>query len=587
MGIGDTNVTPEQWASLVWHYVACQDERTRPNAAAAARLTGVEHRVALKAWDSGYLAHGGVSIKKIRAEVSTGRRPFPDRPLGAPAPTSKIARKALSLPNAPKFTAREAIAQNPGPRPVPPPKRAPLPRPTPPPVAAPPPAPSPQAPFPPAAPPAPPPDDDADIWGGESADGDMFASLGSVAFPDDPTPSPGDVVDTSQLPDPFPLPPKAPRRPQFRDARQTALQQAERDRFDDAPDLGPPPPQVDIPSPADYRPLPSETTSPGTGPAPIDRAFGDRVLLEARHDLIDIGARSRRSAALAVWATQAILAGVVPLAERMRDELKALAKQTPEDGVEWDVEGALKLTERAMRVARAAAGLSTGATSQAKAITAEIALHLRTTEAQPDGSAADDLTDEELVARAEDVQERLAREAARTRRRLEEQEAGTGPSSGDGAAPGAPEAPAEPPVPPAVTLASVLTELALRALVDEDTWRRGEEYARDGRVVRMSEEESGLAGEVQGELSYATRLAPVEGALGATCTCPQGQLGRPCKHAVALGLVWLWSRSAPAEGGTPGQGAETPLERQEEPPAGESEEPGEVGDGDGEQGELT
>lgn len=516
-------ITREQWDLLVWHFVALSE---KPNGSAAGRLAGLDYRRALHAWEKGYKAHGD-PIKVIRADIAAGRRPFPVRPVGAPEATSRLAKRAARR--------KTPIAA--------PPLRRP---------AAPPPAARP-APAPEQAEATPPPDDPTDPDAGDPwvVDdlSDVAGALGQVPFP-------GDESAPAAPPAP---PPRAPRRPAFRTVRIQAERDAAADSLSpDELDPGAPP---EIPDPCGYEPLPSEAAAAKRFVLPpIERALAEQVLLEARMDLINLGARSRRSAALAIYSTQTLLTGIIPLSERIRDELKALAEKKLEAGEVFDAAAAVQLMERAMRVARGAHTLSTGASSQAKAITSEIALHLRTIEPTAGTGEGGEMTDEELLAAARHEGERFAREQARLER-IAKERAGQGggedppappaPEGGETPAPEgtpgtgeAPAAPEPPPPSPEEALAAVLTEEALLALVDVDTAERGRGCLDDGRVAGWEIGEDGaLVGMVVGALGsmreYTTRLWAADGALAHDCTCPQGQLGRACKHGVALGLAWL------------------------------------------------
>lgn len=541
-----TALSRAQWDRLLWHFLAVHEGRGAPNFAAAGRAVGCDQRVAKRAWEDGHKAFGGMPLRKVREEVLAGRRLPPARPDGAPEVQSKAFLKAL-----------RRLESNPPPAAPPPPSSpAPVPR-----AATPVAAPLPQAP-----PPPPPPPDDTDIWGGE-LDAATAAALGDVAFPEDP-PAPPPVANPVASPprpalDPGgvlpPLAPPAPReRPPTRPRIPAALSKAALERVsrDVAADRLPPEtrdprPPLDLPDPEGYEPLPSEQARRAAQPLiPIDREWGERVLLDARHDMVDIGARSRRAAAQAVYATQAILAGVVPLAERVRDECKALARMEADQENPFDLEGAVRLMERAMRVSRGAAAIASGALSQGKAITLELSTHLRALE--PVGSAPGGvMTDEELLEQMAHEREQIARDHARLAAKMQEPGAPAAGGSGDGAGPPTdPVTPEEAAPPPPVPLATLLTREVLAGMVDIGTYRRAEDYLAGGRVEGLRQEGEAIAAVVHGELDYETRLWSQDGALAMSCTCPQGQLGRCCKHVVAVGLGWLeGAAQGPAEGG--------------------------------------
>ena len=85
-----------------------------------------------------------------------------------------------------------------------------------------------------------------------------------------------------------------------------------------------------------------------------------------------------------------------------------------------------------------------------------------------------------------------------------------------------------------------IDDAAVRAVVGEDTFRRGAEYARAGRVERLTGQGGGaLLGEVRGSGTtvYSTLITPFPAREGsarrwtARCSCP---VGADCKHAVAV-----------------------------------------------------
>lgn len=546
----------------MWHFLAVHEGRGAPNFAAAGRAVGCDLRVAKRAWEDGHKAFGGVPLRKVREEVLAGRRLPPPRPEGVPEIQSKAFLRAL-----------RRLESNPPPAAPPPPPPPPAPKPAR--VAA---------PLPREAPPPPP--DDTDIWGGE-LDAATAAALGDAAFPEDPPASPpvspvetprlaldpGDVLPPLAPPAPRERPATRPRIPQA--LSRAALERVSRDVATDRlpPETRDPRPPLDLPDPEGYEPLPSEQARRAAQPLiPIDREWGERVLLDARHDMVDIGARSRRAAAQAVYATQAILAGVVPLAERVRDECKALAKMEADKENPFDLEGAVRLMERAMRVSRGAAAIAGGALAQGKAITLELSTHLRAIE--PVGSAPGGvMTDEELLAQMAHEREQIARDHARLAAKMQEPGVTAAGGSGDGAGPPAdPVAPEEAAPPPPVPLATLLTREVLVGMVDPGTYERGEAYLAGGRVDGLKQEGEAIAAVVHGELDYETRLSSQDGALATSCTCPQGQLGRCCKHVVAVGLGWLQGAArGPAEGEEAGVSADRAPGATSEPGDGEDD----------------
>ena len=82
---------------------------------------------------------------------------------------------------------------------------------------------------------------------------------------------------------------------------------------------------------------------------------------------------------------------------------------------------------------------------------------------------------------------------------------------------------------------------ALRAEVQPTTFKKGREYAEEGRVLGWSEEASGRRGEVlgsNGETYHCDLALEGGGGVRSTCDCPAwDKYGPHCKHVVALGLA--------------------------------------------------
>ena len=81
----------------------------------------------------------------------------------------------------------------------------------------------------------------------------------------------------------------------------------------------------------------------------------------------------------------------------------------------------------------------------------------------------------------------------------------------------------------------------IRRWVGETAYRRGEVYAREGRVRHPRRQERVLEALCQGQavLPYQVevRLGEDGSILHARCTCPVGSAGR-CKHVAAVLLLW-------------------------------------------------
>lgn len=80
---------------------------------------------------------------------------------------------------------------------------------------------------------------------------------------------------------------------------------------------------------------------------------------------------------------------------------------------------------------------------------------------------------------------------------------------------------------------------AIRALATEKTFARGKAYFHEGAVGTIDADGDTISATVTGTHPYHVELTNYDGELGYDCTCPVGEDGEFCKHAVALGLAWL------------------------------------------------
>jgi uncharacterized Zn finger protein len=99
-------------------------------------------------------------------------------------------------------------------------------------------------------------------------------------------------------------------------------------------------------------------------------------------------------------------------------------------------------------------------------------------------------------------------------------------------------------------MAEVLTESALRKMAGPKYFERGEEYCDAGAVRALETKDGVVSARVQGTHTYKVRLRGESGQLNSECSCPLGEEGTFCKHAVAVGLTWLGQGK---EGGSPGK----------------------------------
>ena len=88
-------------------------------------------------------------------------------------------------------------------------------------------------------------------------------------------------------------------------------------------------------------------------------------------------------------------------------------------------------------------------------------------------------------------------------------------------------------------LASLVTEKNLRALAGEKSYDRGESYFSSGAVQSLIDSGDAVAARVTGTDEYKVTLKAEGGKLHYHCSCPFGEEGEFCKHAVATGLAWL------------------------------------------------
>ncbi|MGE0872984.1 MAG: SNF2-related protein [Kofleriaceae bacterium] len=98
-----------------------------------------------------------------------------------------------------------------------------------------------------------------------------------------------------------------------------------------------------------------------------------------------------------------------------------------------------------------------------------------------------------------------------------------------------------------MTLVSLLQPAQLRALAGLG-YDRGVRYWEQGRVRSRTTLDRGVRGVVVGTSAYTVQLSVDRHGLVAQCSCPVGDSGTVCKHAVALALDYVDSaRGAPIE----------------------------------------
>lgn len=88
-------------------------------------------------------------------------------------------------------------------------------------------------------------------------------------------------------------------------------------------------------------------------------------------------------------------------------------------------------------------------------------------------------------------------------------------------------------------LARFVTEAALARLAGERSYARGRAYFESGAVLDLVRTRDALKARVQGGEEYRVALRAEGRSLEWSCSCPLGEEGAFCKHAVAAGLAWL------------------------------------------------
>ena len=97
-------------------------------------------------------------------------------------------------------------------------------------------------------------------------------------------------------------------------------------------------------------------------------------------------------------------------------------------------------------------------------------------------------------------------------------------------------------------LEDLLTRRSLEELADKRSFARGLAYFEQGAVEHLQQRKHRLSASVLGTHLYSVELWPGQRSLRWQCSCPVGEEGDFCKHAVAAGLAWLDSRVNGARG---------------------------------------
>ncbi len=85
----------------------------------------------------------------------------------------------------------------------------------------------------------------------------------------------------------------------------------------------------------------------------------------------------------------------------------------------------------------------------------------------------------------------------------------------------------------------LITKAGLAKLAGEKSFARGAGYFSSGAVADLVQTRDAIRATVIGNEDYRVVLRPAGRALDWSCTCPLGEEGTFCKHAVAAGLAWL------------------------------------------------
>lgn len=91
----------------------------------------------------------------------------------------------------------------------------------------------------------------------------------------------------------------------------------------------------------------------------------------------------------------------------------------------------------------------------------------------------------------------------------------------------------------AIPLEKLITDKHLQDLAGERSYDRGCAYFESGAVERLTVRNNRITARVAGSDLYTVKLWPEGRELEWDCTCPMGEDGAFCKHAVATGLAWL------------------------------------------------
>ncbi|MEM9188794.1 MAG: SWIM zinc finger family protein [Myxococcota bacterium] len=79
----------------------------------------------------------------------------------------------------------------------------------------------------------------------------------------------------------------------------------------------------------------------------------------------------------------------------------------------------------------------------------------------------------------------------------------------------------------------------LKQLTESPSFRRGEQYFREGRVGNLTRNGNTIRASVRGSRLYDVQLWVKGDQLAYSCTCPVAEQGLLCKHCIAVALAWI------------------------------------------------
>ncbi|MPZ47398.1 MAG: hypothetical protein GEV05_29360 [Betaproteobacteria bacterium] len=100
-----------------------------------------------------------------------------------------------------------------------------------------------------------------------------------------------------------------------------------------------------------------------------------------------------------------------------------------------------------------------------------------------------------------------------------------------------------------VALEKLITEAALAKLAGQRSFERGVAYFEDRAVLSLIQTGSAVKARVLGTEEYRVSLRAEGSGLGWSYTCPMGDEGEFCKHAVAAGLAGIARKGMDEEPG--------------------------------------